>query len=120
MSFATALQKAIEKVNQIPGLGTDVTIRRISAGSYNTTTGTFRETDTQTTVKAVPEDVNQRAVNDLIASDDRVATIAANSVTAIPTTADRVIIGSDDHQIIRVKTISQAGVDISYKLYLRA
>ena len=35
------------------------------------------------------------------------------------TTADEVVIGTDVFQIIRVTVVKQAGVDVSYKMYLR-
>jgi biotin synthase-related radical SAM superfamily protein len=38
-NFASAVQKAIKNVASIQGFGQDVTIRTITAGSYNTTTG---------------------------------------------------------------------------------
>ena len=38
-SFAAAIQKVIDKVAEIPGVGTSVTVRRVTPGSYNTSTG---------------------------------------------------------------------------------
>ena len=38
-NFANAVQKAIKNVASIQGVGQDVTIRTVTAGSYNTTTG---------------------------------------------------------------------------------
>ena len=71
MSFANALQKAIQKVNQIPGIGVDVTYQRVSTGSYNAATGKVRDSSTDTTVKGVFTDVNNREVSDLVQADDR-------------------------------------------------
>ena len=42
-NFASAIQKAIDKVASIEGFGQNVTIRTITAGSYNTTTGVISE-----------------------------------------------------------------------------
>ena len=120
MGFADAIQKATAKVTQIPGIGVNVTVRRVVVGSYNTTTGVIGETTTDTTVKAVFTDVNQREVNDLIQSDDRKCVIASADLSNIPTTADRIVYSGTSYQIIRVQTVSQAGTDISYTLYLRA
>ncbi len=120
MGFADAIQKATAKVLQTPGLGVDVTVRRVVPGTYNTTTGAIGETTSDTTVKAVFEDVNQREVNDLIQSDDRKCNVPAASLTNAPTTADRIVYGGINYQVIRVNTVSQAGVDINYILYLRA
>ena len=120
MSFANALQKAIEKVNQIPGLGVDVTYQRVSTGSYNTSTGKVRDSTTDSTVKGVFQEVNSREVNDLVQADDRKCMIAANAVSNTPTTKDRIVFNSVTYQIIQVKTVMQAGVDLSYELFLRA
>lgn len=119
MTFAAALQKAIDNVNSIPGLGQSITIRRALNGNYNADTGEFRYSKSDTVKNAVIGDVNQREVNSLIQSDDRTATISAAGVSNAPTTADEVMIGSDVFQIIRVTTTKQAGVDVSYKMYLR-
>ena len=120
MGFADAIQKATQKVLQTPGVGEDVTVRRVVPGTYNTTTGVIGETTTDTTVKAVFEDVNQREVNDLIQSDDRKCNVPAASLTNAPTTADRIVSGGVSYQVIRVNTVSQSGVAINYILYLRA
>ena len=120
MGFAKAIQKATEKVLQTPGIGEDVTVRRVVPGTYNTTTGVIGETTTDTTVKGVFEDVNQREVNELIQADDRKCNVPAASLTNVPTTADRIVSGGVNYQIIRVKTVSQAGTDINYTLFPRA
>ena len=49
MSFANALKKAASKT--LSKLGGDVTIRQVTAGSYNTTTGAITETTSDTTIK---------------------------------------------------------------------
>ena len=120
MSFADAIQKAIQKVNQIPGIGVDVTYQRVSTGSYNAATGKVKDSSTDTTVKGVFTDVNNREVSDLVQADDRKCMIAANSLSNVPTTVDRITYGGVTYQIISVKTVSQAGIDLSYELFLRA
>jgi hypothetical protein len=101
-NFASAVQKAIKNVASIQGFGQDVTIRTITAGSYNTTTGVISESNSDATVKAVFEDVNMREVNELIQAEDKKITISAGV-----------------HNIIRVLTKTSGGTDISYTLYLR-
>ena len=120
MSFADALQKAVNKINQIPGIGVDVTLRRITLGSYNTSTGEIAETASDSTVKGVFEEGTQREVNGLVQADDRKCMISASSVSNVPTTKDKIIYNSVTYQVISVKTVSQAGVDLSYELVLRA
>lgn len=118
MALASSLRKAANKV--LKAVGGDVTIRRVTTGAYNTTTGVIGETTSDTTIKGFVEDVNAREVSDLIQADDRRLTIAASSLTYTPTTADRVVIESVTYQIISIKTEEQDNTAISYALILRA
>ena len=120
MGLAQALAKAATTATSIPGIGVDVVVRAVSTGSYNTTTGAIAETTSDTTVKGVFTDVNQREVNGLVQADDRKCNIPAESVSSVPTTADRIVAGGVNYQIIRVHTVSQAGTDLLYELFLRA
>tara|TARA_Y100001963_G_scaffold150985_1_gene233055 strand:+ start:2700 stop:3056 length:357 start_codon:yes stop_codon:yes gene_type:complete len=118
MAISSSLRKAASSV--LKAVGGDVTIRRVVPGTYNTTTGAIAETTTDTTVKGFVEDVNDREVNELIQSNDRRLTIAASSLTNVPTTTDRVVISSISYQIIRVKTEEQNNTAITHELILRA
>ena len=100
--------------------GGEATIRRVTVGAYNATTGTAAETTADTVVRGVLEDVNVREVNDLIQSGDKRLTIAAADLATAPVTADRVLIGGITHQIIRVTTIEQDNTAITHELILRA
>jgi hypothetical protein len=95
------------------------TIRRVTLGAYNTTTGTAAETTTDTELRGVLEDVNLREVNDLIQAGDKRLTIAAADTAAPPTMADRVIIAGRTLQVIQVRTIEQDNEPITYELILR-
>jgi hypothetical protein len=95
------------------------TIRRVTLGAYNTTTGTAAETTSDTELRGVLEDVNLREVNDLIQAGDKRLTIAAADTAAVPTMADRVIIASRTLQVIQVRTIEQDNQPITYELILR-
>jgi len=118
MALVTPLRKVASKL--MAKFGGEVTIRRITVGAYNTTTGTTAETTSDTEVRGVLEDVNLREVNDLIQASDKRLAIAAADVAAAPTTADRVIISNVAHQVIRVTTIEQDNTAITYELILRA
>lgn len=119
MALATTLRAVASKlVNQFGG---DVTHRRIVVGAYNTTTGAAAETTTDTGIKGVLQDVSQREVNDLVRGTDKRLIVAAQDLNGtIPTAADRVVINSMIHQIIRVDTIEQDNTPITYELILRA
>ena len=98
MSLANALKKAASK--SLAKLGGDVTIRKVTAGAYNTTTGAITETTSDTTIKGSLNNVNRSEVNDLIESQDKLLTISAGDITFVPTTKDRVVISSVEFKII--------------------
>jgi hypothetical protein len=118
MALSGPLRKVASKL--MAKFGGVVTINRVTAGVYNPTTGTASETVAGTVVRGVLEDVNVREVNDLIQSGDKRLTVAAADVAAVPSTADRVLIGGVTHQIIRVTTIEQDNTAITHELILRA
>lgn len=118
MALANSLRKTASKL--MSKFGGDVTIRVITVGAYNPTTGTASESTADTTVKGVLEDVNALEVNDLVQAGDRRLTIAAADVSAAPTTADRIIISSVTYQVVRIATIEQDNQPITYELILRS
>jgi hypothetical protein len=118
MALASPLRKVASKL--MAKFGGVATIRRVTTGAYNTTTGTVTETTADTTVRGVLEDVNLREVNDLIQAGDKRLLIAAADVANAPTTADEVLISSVVNQVIQVRTIEQDNTAITYELILRA
>ena len=117
MSLANALKKAASKT--LGKLGGNVTIRQVTAGSYNTTTGAITESTSDTTIKGALSNVSKSQVNDLIESQDRLLTISAGDLTFVPTTKDRVVISSVEFKIIQVTTNEQNNTPISFDLILR-
>ena len=118
MALAGSLRKTATKL--MSKFGGDVTLRTVTSGVYNPTTGTASEATSDVTIKGVLEDVNAREVGDLIQAGDRRLTIAAADVSAVPTTADRVVISGVIYQVIRITTIEQDNQPITYELILRA
>lgn len=118
MALANPLRKVASRL--MAKFGGMVTINRVTAGVYNPTTGTASEVVAGTVVRGVMEDVNVREVNDLIQSGDKRLTVAAVDLTVAPSTADRVVVGTVTHQIIRVTTIEQDNTPITHELILRA
>ena len=117
MALSTALRKAASKL--MAKFGGMATIRRITLGSYDPTTGTAAEATADTSVRGVLEDVTRREVNDLIQAGDKRLMVAAADLANAPTTADRVIISSRSLQVIEVRTIEQDNIAITYELILR-
>ena len=120
MSFANALQKAVNKATKVKGMGVNVVFRRVTPSAYNTSTGVVTNSTTDETVKGIFQSISDREVNDLVQSNDRKCLISAASVSNVPTTKDQVVYGGIVYQIISVETVAQAGIDLSYELFLRA
>jgi hypothetical protein len=118
MALASPLRKVASKL--MARFGGVATIRRVATGSYDPTTGTIAETNTDTTVRGVLEDVTVREVNELVQAGDKRLIIAAADLSTAPTTVDKVLINSVVHQVIRVQTIEQDNTAITYELILRA
>jgi hypothetical protein len=118
MALASPLRKVASKL--MARFGGAVTIRYVATGTYNATTGIIAETNTDTTVRGVLEDVNIREVNELIQAGDKRLIVAAADLTTAPTTVDKVLINSVVHQIIRIQTIEQDNTAITYEIILRA
>tara|TARA_Y100000052_G_C2900799_1_gene56585 strand:- start:161 stop:511 length:351 start_codon:yes stop_codon:yes gene_type:complete len=113
------LSSALKKVLTNKKLAADITFRSVSAGSYNTTTGVITETNTDTTIKGVLEDINLREINELIEATDKKIQIAAASLSSTPTTKDKVIVGSVTYSIIRIETNQFANEKLTFVCYLR-
>ena len=113
------ISSALKKVSTNKKLSADITFRSVSAGSYNTTTGVITETNTDTSIKGVLEDINLREVNELIEATDKKIQIAAASLSSTPTTKDKVIVGSITYSIIRIETNQFANEKLSFVCYLR-
>ena len=118
MGLASSLEKVASNV--IEALGADVTIRYVTAGAYNTTTGVIGESENDTNIKGVVENIKQSEVNELIQASDKRLIVAAKELATAPETKDRVVISSVVHQIIQVETIDQDNTAITYELVLRA
>ena len=113
------ISSALKKVLTNKKLSADITFRSVSAGSYNTTTGVITETNTDTTIRGVLENINLREVNELIEATDKKIQIAAASLSSTPTTKDKVIVGSVTYSIIRIETNQLANEKLSFVCYLR-
>jgi len=113
------ISSALKKVLTNKKLSADITFRSVAAGSYNTTTGVISETNTDTSIRGVLEDINLREVNELIEATDKKIQIAAASLSSTPTTKDKVIVDSVTYSIIRIETNQFANEKLTFLCYLR-
>ena len=118
MGLAQSLEKVADNV--IDALGADVTIRYVTAGSYNTTTGAIAATESDTNIKGVVQNIAQSEVNELVQASDKRLIVAAKELDTAPETKDQVVISSVVHQIVEVQTIDHDNTAITYELVLRA
>jgi len=100
--------------------GGEVTIRTVTTGAYNSTTGTIAETISDNAIRGVLDAVNAREVNELVQAGDKKLLVAAADLAGAPTTVDKVVISNVVHQVIQVTTIEQDNEPITYELILRA
>jgi len=118
MTLSTPLRKVASKL--MAKFGGEVTIRTVTTGSYNTTTGAITETTSDNQIRGVLDAVNAREVNELVQAGDKKLLVAAADLAGVPTTVDKVVISNVVHQVIRVTTIEQDNTAITYELILRA
>ena len=118
MTLSGPLRKVASKL--MARFGGVVTLRSVTTGVYNPTTGTISESVVDTEIRGVLEDVNLREVNELVQAGDKRLIIAAADVPAAPKTVDRVLITGITHQVVRVVTIEQDNEPITYEMILRA
>ena len=118
MSLSSSLQKA--SANILKKLGGNVTLRKITTGSYDTSTGIISETTADSTVQGLLENIKKAETNGLIRANDKKHTISAKGLSSEVTPQDRIIIAGIEYQIIQVDKNEQNNVVITYELYLRA
>ena len=118
MALAGSLAKVASTL--IGKFGADVTVRFVTAGAYNTTTGTVTESTSDTSIKGIVDSIGSREVEGLTKTTGKRLTVAASDLTTAPNPKDRVVISSVEYQIVTVNTQEQEGTAITYELFLRA
>lgn len=118
MALADSLARVASNV--LKQFGADVTVRYVTAGTYNTTTGTVTETTSDTELKGIVENIADREVDGLIKTTDKRLTVAADDLATVPAPKDRVVISSVEYQVISVDTVEQDNTAITYEMILRA
>jgi hypothetical protein len=101
---STALDTAIRKVVKAVArpLGTTITLRTVTAGTYSTSTGGASDTTVDLDVEGFILTENDLDALGLVMVADRAVLLLALAVTTAPTTADRFLIGTDVYEITQV------------------
>lgn len=102
--------------------GRDATVRKVTEGTYDTSTGTVTNTTTDTTVKCVDLDFSEKTngtkyFTENVQANDRYALLSAG-VDSIDV-SDLLIIGGVTWNVINVKTLAPAGTNILFTVHLR-
>ena len=120
MSFNYA-QTELTASRLIAKFGRDVTLTKVTTGSYDINTGSVTNTTTTSTVKCADFAVKGEFDNEgtLIKSTDRYALISGGSATSI-STDDKLTIGGVIYAVIAVKLLAPSGVNVLYKAYIRS
>jgi len=118
MGIASGFKKLAGK--SFNKLGGNVTIRKVTNGTYDTSSGEVSESNTDVVVKAIIENVNNNEVNNLIQAQDKKVTVAASDLTFVPSPRDKVLINSVVFNIVSVLTNEQANTAITFELFVRS
>lgn len=113
----TILTEATQLINDI---GKAMTLRKVTTGSYDPTSGAINGTTTiDTAIKGMLLNYQDRQFDgDIIQRGDRKAVIRASD-SVIPTNQDLLIAGPETLRIINVRQIEQAGTDLVYICQVR-
>lgn len=117
MSIDTALRGVVTSV--LRPLGTAVSVRVVTAGSYDTSTGTATDSTADTTCQANLRAITASEVFGLAEITDQVCMVAAAALSAAPTPRDRVVISSAVFDIVEVRTVKGTSLAVYYDLILR-
>ena len=95
-------------------IGKDLTLRKVSEGTYDPATGAATNTDTDTSVKGIVLNYKDGQFDgDIVQRGDRKIVLRASD-SVVPEIQDLVIDGSDNYRIINVRQIEQAETDLVY------
>ena len=119
------LRKVAEAI--LGSFGTDVTIRRVFIGEYNTTTGAPVRTEIDKTIKGRLDEYRQHEFGELVQVGDRKLTIAASDLTFTPSASEadggteitEVVIDQKLYRVVSVKSPQATDQAAMHVLQLR-
>lgn len=100
--------------------GGTVTLRKTGTESYDTTTGELTSPTSDYATKGLIEGYSEYFVaQGFVQAGDRKITIAASSITVVPEQGDALLIGSEEFDIINVKSEFAWDIPVIYILQVR-
>jgi hypothetical protein len=104
----------------IAQIGKSVTLKKVTATSYNRATGTATPTLANDTVQALVLNYSNRERDGtLVQAGDRKVVLDAATVTTAPNANDIITIGSVDHRIVSMQLVEEAGTAVVYTCQVR-
>ena len=108
----------------VPKLGksTSLSLRRVTSGSYNTTTGAASVSEAAESISGIVTMATKAAKEGRIQVGDYLVTVAATdpNLTAAPTTEDRLSIDGTEYQIVDVSEEFSGDQVFLYQIAARA
>lgn len=119
MSLATQFQSDVNTF--LTDIGRAMTLRRITAGTYDVTTGiTSGDTSTDYAGYGRIGDYSDRARDGTIIKEgDRRVTFMPTNTAIAPQVGDRLVVGSDTYAIVNFQTREIGGTVAEYTLQIR-
>jgi hypothetical protein len=115
--FDNGLRQVAQSV--IKAVGTTVTVRKVTPGVYNVATGSATDTEADSVIKGLLSEYDASELGDYVLVGDRKLIVAAADLTFTPTPKDKVLIGSDIYDIVRVTSIMAQDSAMTHELQLR-
>ncbi len=121
MALAAKLQ-AVAKMST-DKWGSDITVKSVSVGTYNPTTGVAAQTKTSYLIKGIVGNITAKDVRDetlsLLKDADKKVFIAATDLLAVPDVTYEVDIGDETYHVTGLKINEIEGEKIAYVLGLK-
>lgn len=118
MSLDTKIRRAVQKV--VHTVGTTVTIRRVTTGTYSPTLGTLTNPEVDYAVVGRLDDYTDRElVQTSVKAGDRKLTLAAMDLAFVPVVHDKAVIDDVVFDIVRVVREMAQNLPAMYVLQLR-
>lgn len=112
---------AASALRQIADSGREVTLRRVTAGTYHPDADAFSGDDEEDEdIDAVITDYHDRQIDgEIILRGDRKVLIAGSALTSPPTKGDVMEDGDDEYRIVNIETVKPGDTVLLYKLQVR-
>lgn len=118
MTLDASLRRTVQRVMR--KIGTEAVIRRVTVGTYDTTTGTGTDTEQDYEIVGRLDDYTDRElVNTNVRAGDRKFTCAAADVAFEPVVSDKVTLAEVEYDVVNVRREMAQHLPAMYVLQIR-